>query len=328
VVVVGTLPLRTGAGGEAVADLQRRLTGLGHPIGDDVLGQFGPGTERAVRTFQHQRGLREDGICGDETWSALVDAGHLLGERLLYERLPMLRGDDVAELQRQLGELGFDAGRVDGFFGPATTHALVEFQRNVGLPTDGVCGPATLGAVRRVSGRTGYGSTVARIREADAIRRTPPGLSGRRIALADGGEATGLTDALGRALRAADAVVSVIHHPDESERAEAANGFGADVFVGLAVRDEPDVALAYYAREDFESVGGRRLAEMIATALAGGPARPDGPARGMRLRILRETRMPAVQVEVGPPPVAVEHAPRLVAAVVAALTRWATEPLD
>jgi N-acetylmuramoyl-L-alanine amidase len=328
VVVVGTLPLRTGAGGEAVADLQRRLTNLGHAIGDDPAGAFGPGTEAAVRRFQQQRGLREDGICGDETWSTLVDASQRLGERLLYERAPMLRGDDVADLQRLLGELGFDAGRVDGFFGPATAHAVVEFQRNVGLPTDGVCGPDTLEAIRRVSGRTGDGSTVARIREADTIRRTPPGLLGRRIAVADGGDATGLTDSLGRALQAGGALVSVIHHPDEGERAESANGFEAAVFLGLTVRAEPGVALAYYGREDFESIGGRRLAEMIATSLDGGPAAADGAPKAMRLRILRETRMPAVSVEVGPPAVAVQHAPWLVRCLAEAVTRWATEPLD
>ena len=96
--------------------------------------QFGAGTEAAVRAFQEPRGLRVDGICGDETWASLVEAGYRLGDRLLYHRAPMLRGDDVAELQRLLGGLGFDAGRVDGIFGPDTAAALVEFQRNAGLP--------------------------------------------------------------------------------------------------------------------------------------------------------------------------------------------------
>jgi N-acetylmuramoyl-L-alanine amidase len=310
-----------------VADLQRRLAAVGHDSGDDRIGHYGPGTEQAVLAFQQARGLRRDGICGDETWSALVDAGHRLGERLLYERVPLLRGDDVAELQRHLGELGFDAGRVDGFFGPCTAKAVVDFQRNAGLPTDGVCGPGTLSALHRVRGRASIGSTIARIREVDAMRRTPPGLGGRRIAIADGGEATGLTDALGRALRAAGAIVLVVHHPDETERAHVANGFDAAVFVGIAVRDAPGVDLAFYAREDFESVGGRRLADMIAAALADGPT-PAGPSRGMRLRVLRETRMPAVQIEIGPPTVAVEHAPRLVDSIASGLTRWATEPLD
>ena len=32
----------------------------------------------------------------------------------------MLRGDDVAELQVRLAQLGFNPGRIDGIFGPAT----------------------------------------------------------------------------------------------------------------------------------------------------------------------------------------------------------------
>jgi N-acetylmuramoyl-L-alanine amidase len=327
VVVVTGLPLRRGARGEAVADLQRRLAGLGHPTAD-AAGEYGPGTERAVRSFQEGRGLRIDGICGDETWSSLVDAGLQLGDRLLYERVPMLRGDDVVQLQLALGSLGFDAGRVDGFLGPATAAALVEFQRNVGLPTDGVCGPDTVRALQRVEGRGRAGSTVARLREVDAMRRSPPGLGGRRIAVGDGGEAAALTDALGRALRAAGAVVTVIHHPDENERAAAANNVDASVFVGVNVRDDAPTAVAFYGHPDFESAAGRRLAEMVAAELAAGPVPAIAPPRGMRLRLLRETRMPAVVIEVGPPQVAVEQAARLVKAVADAVARWATEPVD
>lgn len=326
--LLDTLPLRRGTGGEAVADLQRRLRDAGHHTDGDEPGEYGPATEAAVLRFQRSRGLRDDGICGNETWASLVDAGHRLGDRLLLERAPMLRGDDVAELQRELGGLGFDAGRVDGFFGPATARAVAEFQRNVGLPTDGVCGPATVDAVRRFAGRTGPGSTVARIREVDHLRRTPPGLTGRRIAIGDGGEAAALTEALGWALRSCGAVVTVLQHPDEGDRAQAANGFDAAVFVGIAVRDDPGTAASYYGREGFESVGGRRLAEMVLDALGDGVLAPDGPARGMRLQLLRETRMPAVLIEVGPPAVAVEHAPSFVDALGRAIARWATEPME
>ena len=35
---------------------------------------------------------------------------------------------------------GFDTGRVDGIFGDATARALGEFQRNAGLPVDGIVG--------------------------------------------------------------------------------------------------------------------------------------------------------------------------------------------
>ena len=80
-------------------------------------------------------------MCGPQTWSALVEAGRDLGDRFLYRRTPMLRGDDVAELQQRLSALGFDTGRVDGIFGDLTSAALGEFQRNVGLPSTASPGP-------------------------------------------------------------------------------------------------------------------------------------------------------------------------------------------
>ena len=183
-----------------------------------------------------------------------------------------------------------------------------------------------MGALRRFAGRTGD-STVARLRESDAMRRARPGLDERRIVVAEGGEAPAVADALGVALRDLGAVVQVVHHPDEHERAAAANAFEAALFVEVVVRAEPGTAVAFYAREDFESVGGRRLAELVAADLdrsidGGAPA----AARGMRLPVLRETRMPAVLLEVGPPAVAVQEAPALVRSITDAVRRWATEP--
>ncbi len=112
-----TLPLASGEKGEAVADLQRRLALVDLPTAPDPDGIFGAGTKAAVEGFQYRRGLRVDGVCGPQTWAALVEAGLRLGDRFLYLRRPMLRGDDVADLQRRLSALGFDSGRVDGIFG-------------------------------------------------------------------------------------------------------------------------------------------------------------------------------------------------------------------
>jgi hypothetical protein len=49
----------------------------------------------------------------------------------------------VAALQRGLKRLGFDAGPVDGWYGPSTTAAVTAFQRDAGLPADGVMGERT-----------------------------------------------------------------------------------------------------------------------------------------------------------------------------------------
>ena len=91
--------------GEPVRDIQGRLSALGIDLKPDRRGTFGPGTDAAVRGFQRMRGLPEDGIVGPETWRTLVGAGYDLGDRMLYRRVPMMRGDDVATLQKQLNAL-------------------------------------------------------------------------------------------------------------------------------------------------------------------------------------------------------------------------------
>jgi hypothetical protein len=63
--------LRSGSQGEAVTDLQRRLTALGYPLSAD--GIFGPATLAAVQRFQADNGLAADGIVGQNT-SKAVDA--------------------------------------------------------------------------------------------------------------------------------------------------------------------------------------------------------------------------------------------------------------
>ena len=102
--------LRAGDAGEAVRDLQHRLVGAGQTVAPVEFGTFGATTERAVRAFQTSRQIRIDGIVGPETWSALVESGFVLGDRLLYLQSPNLRGDDVGSLQHTLNRLGFDAG--------------------------------------------------------------------------------------------------------------------------------------------------------------------------------------------------------------------------
>jgi N-acetylmuramoyl-L-alanine amidase len=326
-VALPPLPLRPGVAGEPVRDLQQRLAASGFATVGDEPGVYGADTVEAVRRFQASRGLRVDGVCGIQSWSSLVEAGYRLGDRFLYLRSPMVRGDDVAELQRLLGALGFDAGRVDGIFGPRTADALGEFQRNAGLTTDGICGTATVTELRRLTSRSDD-DTVARVREAERLRGAPRQLLGRRLAVGESGGLAVLADAVERALSDAGAIVAVLHHPDETVQAEAANRFEAEAFVGLVLTDEAGCRAAFYANEGFESVGGRRLAELavaeLSTAATGFTC--TAPI-GMRLPVLRETRMPAIVCELGPPQAVVEHAPDVVVALTRAITNWVESPL-
>jgi len=317
------------ARGAAVSDLQRRLARLGHVVAPGELGHYGQDTENRVRRFQTARGLRADGVCGEQTWSALVEAGFELGDRLLYLRQPMLRGDDVAALQRHLGALGFDAGRVDGIFGSRTESALNEFQRNAAVTVDGVCGPASLKVLERLGARVAERQPVAVVRELERLRHTPRTLAGSHIALAGAGGMHAAAQATARGLAAAGATVALLSQLDASEQAQEANTSGADVFVGLVLdAASTGCSSAYYAGHRFESPAGRRLAELIQSAVPHALGIADLGAHGMALASLRETRMPAVLCELGPPPVVVVGTARLAEVLAEVLAAWVAEPCD
>jgi len=124
---------------------------LGYDLGrTGVDGVFLGQTREAVIAFQHEHGLSEDGIVGPETWAALVDATFVLGDRMLYLRLPYFHGNDVRVLQGALNSLGFSCGPVDGIFGSFTERAVREFQRNIGQRHDGIVGPETVRAIENL----------------------------------------------------------------------------------------------------------------------------------------------------------------------------------
>lgn len=317
------IPLQVGDEGSPVADVQRRLRALDLSIGIDLEGVYGPGTRTAVEAFQYRRGLRVDGTCGRQTWSALVEAGWRLGDRFLYRRTPMLRGDDVAELQQRLSALGFDAGRVDGIFGDHTSTALSEFQRNVGLPVDGIAGGSTVAELLRFGTRHSGSELVSAVRDRERLRQLPRTLTGRRIAIGEEGGLDSTVGALRRLLSSRGAQVSTHHHPDGSVQASEANATGAEVYIGLRLdADGNRCTTAYYAGYRYSSPGGRRLAELLQQSLPPTLGVIDGGCQGMSLPLLRETRMAAVICEVGPATVVVEQASSLARAVVDALTDW------
>ena len=282
-----------------------------------------------MRGFQAARGLRVDGICGHQTWAALVEAGYRLGDRLLYLRQPMLRGDDVASLQRRLGALGFDAGRIDGIFGSATERALTEFQRNAGLVVDGVCGPGTIETFERFGSPVDDRQPVAAVRELEMLRQSPRTLSGRRVVLGDGGGLHAVISATERVLKESGADVTVVHHPDQSEQAAEANASAGDVFLGLRLDPASDgCSAAHYAGHRYESAGGRRLAELVQATVPAAVGIADNGVRGMAIPLLKETRMPAVLCELGPPAAVVAATATLAEALGAVLAAWAAAPVD
>ena len=116
--------LRKGLKGAPVKRLQERL-------GITADGDFGPGTEHALREFQQANGLAVDGIAGPDTFTAMG----------LHELVLLRKGSRGAAVKRLQEGLGIGA---DGIFGGGTAKAVMAFQTEKGLDADGLAGPETL----------------------------------------------------------------------------------------------------------------------------------------------------------------------------------------
>lgn len=293
---------RQGDEGTAIRDIQDRLAALGFVSQPDGRGLFGERTLDAVVAFQKAKGLSPDGIVGPDTWRSLYEAGYRFGDRLLFLRRPMIRGEDVSELQSRLNSLGFDAGKVDGIFGSETENAVVEFQNNRGLAEDGKVGPAVVTEILLVTrGEMKEGREA--IREREWLRRLAPTIAGARIYLDAGCRSELETRAAweaasSAALRLQDRgglpVMSRSHGVKLPERVRArrANRLGADLIVAFQLNDDNDDCVFYFASNLSQSEAGARLAKAVA-------ARTGGRVEGRANALLKETRAPAIIVSCG-----------------------------
>jgi N-acetylmuramoyl-L-alanine amidase len=256
---------------------------------------------------------------------ALVEAGWTLGDRLLLLSAPHQRGDAVATLQEHLNHLGFDCGRPDGIMGPATVRALEDFQRNSGLTDDGVCGVQTVKMLELVSRQSGSGPGVAAVREI-ASQSMHSSLRTLRVVIGQFGGLSSISRSVSRKLRDAGAAVMSTDEYEAGAHAAAANRFGAGVYIGFEAVTDRRSTISYFAVPTFESIGGRTLAaetvEQLRPILAVAPE-----LRGMRLPVLRETRMPAVLCSLGPVRDVVDATEPIAGAILAAVVAWSMSPV-
>lgn len=289
-------------------------------------GTFCDATESAVRSFQRHRGLHEHGCCDESTWLALVEASWRLGDRPLKLVAPNMRGDDVATLQALLGKLGFDCGRADGIFGARTAAALEDFQRNCGVEADAVCGPGTSRALEGISSRTGSGPGVATIREIEQLGNVRASLNGLRVVVGQFGGLSSLTRSVAQVLRARGAKVIALDELDPSVQAASANRHAASVYVGFEAHADQRATISYYSTPGFESAGGRSLAAQLVDSLNETRVLTAPQSAGMRLGVLRETRMTAVVCSIGPVQHVSDSTGVLTDAIVNALAAWTRSP--
>jgi N-acetylmuramoyl-L-alanine amidase len=319
-------PIALMSSGPHVEDVQRLLANLGLlPTEPDEPGVFGEATERAVRDLQQRHGLPSDGVVDHETWQVLVAASYRIGDRLLFRTRPMLRGEDVRELQLRLSRIGFDPGLADGVFGADTERALLAFQSEVGLATDGIVGPETLEQLRRLH-RDHHAAPVSMARERTQLRRQGRSdLIGARVLLdpANGPDVPGViapdgtpeheitwaiaTLAEGRlSALGANALLSrgPSTSPDAMGRASVANEADVELIVsiGLSRSDSPRASgatAAYFGAGSSVSVLGRALADRLLARTVEALDTPDCRSHPETVSILRMSRAPAVVISPG-----------------------------
>ena len=216
-----------------------RLGALGSrdPAGRRARARSAPPPSGVVRAFQEARGLRVDGICGR------ADLGGARRERLRASATGCSTA--AGRCCAATTSPSSSAGSTRSASTPAArtassattpTGALIEFQRNIGLPTDGICGadhrsPCSTASAGWPRARW---PACASARRCAAVRT---GSSGRRVFVAAAPGFETLADAVVRGLAelGAGAVLDASGADDPVLAAEA-NRYAADLFLALPRR--------------------------------------------------------------------------------------------
>lgn len=150
------IALRPGSTGQDVAHMQVYLNDLAGTYTainrQTVDGDYGSNMSAAVRRFQRQFGLTNDGVLGKNTWNRIVSVHEALAGAKTHVTTPYggtiltigSTGDNVRYLQSYLNAIpGTGVVTVDGNFGKGTQTAVIRFQAAHGLTADGKVGSAT-----------------------------------------------------------------------------------------------------------------------------------------------------------------------------------------
>lgn len=128
------LPLARNSRGPRVLYFQYALRiNCINPNGTD--GIFGAGTESAVNRYKVQKGFEQDGQVDITTWEKMRE--------------------DIRPIQTALANRGYKVGYVDGIAREETYNAVLQYQRDNGLTSDGMVGTATKNLLMGSGGGTG-----------------------------------------------------------------------------------------------------------------------------------------------------------------------------
>lgn len=125
--------LKEGSRGTEVTQLQNKLKEQGYFGSTKPTGYFGSVTKNAVLRLQRDRNLFQDGIVGNQTNAALHEG---------YMQLRFgMSGSSITNLQKGLRNAGMLSAKATGYYGKATENAVIAFEKQLGLPIDGIADP-------------------------------------------------------------------------------------------------------------------------------------------------------------------------------------------
>lgn len=124
---------------DIVKKYQQRLIQLGYLSGE-ADGNFGAGTQTAIRAFQSRNNQIVDGYLGPDTRAAMDSTSAISFAMRIGEQ-----SDSVMNMQKLLVKYGYlSSDKATGYFGGLTQTALKNFQSRNGLSSDGLAGAQTM----------------------------------------------------------------------------------------------------------------------------------------------------------------------------------------
>ncbi|KAG4086308.1 hypothetical protein H8356DRAFT_129311 [Neocallimastix lanati (nom. inval.)] len=138
--------LKQGSSGTNVKNIQLRLLELGYSCGPEgASGNYDRGTTFAVYAFQQVNNIGKTGIADKNTQTLLFNKyakkNNVNGEETLAvfkANITTLSQGDIGSLvertQVRLSLLGYDCGKIDGYFGNKTVTCVQAFQQKNKLP--------------------------------------------------------------------------------------------------------------------------------------------------------------------------------------------------
>ena len=307
--------------GPAVSEIRDHLIRLGL-LSSESENKFDDAMFSAVKAFQQQRGLSVDGIVGPETWKRLGEAVWSLGDRVLnYQVGNLIHGDDVAQLQQRLTQLGFSPGNVDGIFGKRTERAVREFQRAIGVVDDGIVGVHTIQGLNRLN-RTVAGGNAAALREKVRHENKRTGIANKTIVLDISSDpfidkylSDQATELGGKAVKLIEGKLSALGtnvllthigdgRPTTITRADFANEAAADLVLSVQIGVADDLSTSgvlgyYFAGTHGYSLLGKEFAQLLVAEILDYTEFDQGDVVGKSWPLLRATVMPAVRIDLG-----------------------------